>query len=455
MNDLLQRMIYLEARVQNLEQLVVRLQDQLQDKSKEIRNNVQEHANSSHVLNNFQKPGIQSPQIPMWQGCNGGFGSVGSVLMRLRQESEVDSMIRQRTPQRDNKPEEERVREHLEALTVSSTPGAIKENEDTLVQNENESKKQKVHSPATASLLQQQRDLHQTGHTLTTPKKENLPAEAPSQQQIDNSHTVPRAQCSKVLVDVSPMKENHNLNGALAHPRKHPAHLNATVASSCAFVKVTGAMGSHQGGGISTSNHHLATLQLDIDANEGTIWLSSSLRKSLVKEPSAQVENLDFLEMGVAFATAQVVPDSLEYGRVVDTLVLPLTVLDQLDDPNEVPPNLCYISWKYHGCGADGFERFENTHTKFDQNDRIMKLYRQILGHRQKIQVWFIARGQNVDEVVACFRARCCREMRRAWQPCSGHLGYHAAYCPDMGKKRRRKGVSKFLEQSAPPRCQP
>ena len=279
----------------------------------------------------------------------------------------------------------------------------------------------------------------QTVKSLSTPKKEGeSPLLSVDQQRTD-----------KILIDLTPVKDDGQFIRSVPHPRLHPLHNTASIASSCAFIKVSGAMGSCQAGTISTSIHHIAALQLDIDVGDAALWISSSLKKSSSDRASVTPKNsLDFLEMGVVFRSHYILASSLEFGRVIDTLLLPSAILDQLEDPNEVPANLYYMTWRYHGCGADGFEQFQSTLAKFDQNDRIMKLYRRILGHRQAIQVWFITEEKQVDDVFAHLKERCYREAAREWHPCSGHEGNNTESCTNMGKKRI--GVVEFLRQSAP-----
>jgi len=294
------------------------------------------------------------------------------------------------------------------------------------------SKKQKAKSPVKAVPLQEK------SKPQGVSKKQNhdTPTKILNQQQNTN-----------LLIDLTPQKEDVQTS-----PVKHSAaHKKTNIASSCAFVKVTGPMGSCEVGTISTAVNHFAALQLDIDSEAGALWISSSLVKNPTKGLSAkvQVDDLGFLEMGVVFRTAQILPTSLQFERVIDTLLLPPAILDQLDDPNEVPPNLYYMTWKYYGCGADGFQQFQSTQAEFDQKDRIMKFYRHVLGHRQTVQVWFIADAMHVDGSFECLRARCYRELARDWQVCSGHEGKHDEYCPSMGTNR--KGVAQFLQQSAPP----
>lgn len=282
------------------------------------------------------------------------------------------------------------------------------------------SKKQKAKSPVKAAPLQEK--VKPQG--VSKKQNHDTPTKTLSQQQNTN-----------LLVDLTPQKEDVH-----ASPVKHPAaHKKTNIASSCAFVKVTGPMGGCEFGMISTADDHIAALQLDIDSEAGALWISSSIVKN---DP-------EFLEMGVVFRTAQILPTSIQFERVIDTLLLPPAILDQLDDPNEVPPNLYYMTWKYYGCGADGFQQFQSTQAEFDQKDPIMKFYRHVLGHRQTVQVWFIADAMHVDGSFECLRARCYRELARDWQVCSGHEGNHGEYCPSMGNNR--KGVAQFLQQSAPP----
>ena len=278
---------------------------------------------------------------------------------------------------------------------------------------------------------------------------ENRKPQGSSKKQIHDtpSKILIQQQKTNLLIDLTPKREE-DIKAPLAALSKFK---KSNVVSSCAFVKVFGPMGSCEVGTISTAVDHIASLQLDIDTDDAGLWISSSLQKASGKRSSArtQDDDLRYLEMGVLFRSSQIVPQSLQFGRVVDTLLLPLTILDQLEDPNEVPHNLYFMTWKYYGCCSDGFDQFQTTHATFDQKDRIMKLYRNILGHRQTVHVWFIADAENVEESFEWLRARCYRETARDWQPCSGHGGKHEEYCPNLGKNR--KGVVQFLQQSAPP----
>ncbi|KAI9877562.1 MAG: hypothetical protein M1830_003573 [Pleopsidium flavum] len=293
----------------------------------------------------------------------------------------------------------------------------------------------------------------------SVPKKQDAKSLVKSavQQQIKKSPKVPKnhdtgSPTDSVgrLIDLTPLKDDGQSTHSVLQPRLHPPQNKASIASSCAFVKVSGAMGSCQAGNIDTSIDHIAALQLDIDAGDAALWISSSLKKSSAEQSSvtAKADSLKFLEMGVVFRSAHILASSLEFGPVVDSLLLPSAVLDQLEDPNEVPANLYYMTWTYHGCGADGFEQFQSDPAKFDQNDRIMKLYRRILGHRQTIQVWFITDEKHIDDVFAHLKDRCHRELVREWHPCSGHKSNNTETCTSMGQKRR--GVVEFLQQSAP-----
>lgn len=269
---------------------------------------------------------------------------------------------------------------------------------------------------------------------------------------------------NNMLIDLTPNQEDVQaspvssvsspvsslVSSLVSSPLSLSAYRKTNIASACAFLKVTGAMGSCEVGRISTAVDHYALLQLDIDSKAGALWISSFL-KEVPTEPfdaKAQVDESEFFNMGVVFRSAQIVPESLRFERVVDTLPLPSTILDQLDDQNEVPQNLYYMTWKYYSCGADGFEQFESTEVNFFQRDRIMKFHRHVLGHRQTVQVWFIADAEDVEESFNCLRARCYREVARDWQPCSGHGGNQEEYCTLTGRKR--KGVEQFLQQSAP-----
>ncbi|MCJ1365063.1 hypothetical protein MMC16_004182 [Acarospora aff. strigata] len=280
-------------------------------------------------------------------------------------------------------------------------------------------------------------------------KLQNSKLQSVSKQpsQISPSKRADQQQSNNPLIKLSPIKDNMNLNLVSS-----VAYMPANIASSSAFVKVSGAMGSCQVGTISDSVHHIAALQLDIDAQEGALWISSTLKNGSTKRSSIATltADLSILEMGVVFRSAQILASSLDFGRVVDTLLLPAAILDQLQDPNEVPANLYYITWKYHGCGADGFEQFEKIPAEFDQKDRIMGIYRQVLGHRQTVQVWFTTDDERIDRVLACLKERCCREATRDWHPCPGHGGEYAELCTNMGSEFRRRGVLQFLQQSAP-----
>lgn len=300
-------------------------------------------------------------------------------------------------------------------------------------------KKQDAKSPVKPSVQQQQQQ--QTIKSSGVPKKQDMgsPTDSVGQQRTN-----------RTLVDLTPSKDDGRSTRLVPHPRLHPLHKKVSIASSCAYVKVSGVMGSCQTGTISTSIDHIAALQLDIDAGDAALWISSSLKKSSAEQPSvtAEDDSLDFLEMGVVFRSSHILASSIEFGPVVDSLLLPSAILDQLEDPNEVPANLYYMTWRYHGCGADGFEQFQSDLAEFDQNDQIMKLYRRILGHRQAIQVWFITEEKQVDDVFAHLKERCYREAAREWHPCSGHEGNNNESCTNMGKKRI--GVVEFLRQSAP-----
>lgn len=295
------------------------------------------------------------------------------------------------------------------------------------------SKKQKVKSPVKA----------------TAPKENTKPQDGSKKEGHDGpTKMLDQPQKDNMLIDITPNIEDVQVAPSPVSPS---AYKKANIASACAFVRVTGPMGSCEEGTISTALDHFAAVQLDIDSETGALWISSSLIEEPKKGLSAkaQVADPDFLEMGAVFRSAQIVPESLQLERVVDTLVLPPAILDQLDDPNEVPTNLYYLTWKYHGCGADGFAQFQTMEADFDQKDGIMQIYRHVLGHRQTVQVWFITDAEHVEENLNGLKARCYREVARDWQPCSGHAGKQGEYCPLMGKNR--KGVVQFLQQSAPP----
>lgn len=334
--------------------------------------------------------------------------------------------------------------------------------------------KQKAKAPVKAAVPQEKSTLQDgsikmsvtpqanpTAPSAPTKQEAKAPAKAAVSQEKSKpqggskepNHDTPTKQLTQhheddLLVDITPKKED-----VQPPPPSHSTNQKkASVVSSSAFVRVSGPMGGCEDGKISTAVDHFSPLQLNLDANNASLWISSSLYDDTEKIPSSKTEaqGREFFEMGAVFRSAQIVPDSLQFGRVIDAMLLPSAILDQLDDPNEVPANLYFMSWKYHGCGADGFEQFLTYDAKFSQRDSIMKLYRQIFGHRQTVHVWFMTEAKHVEENLEWFKARCFKEAGRDWQACSGHAGKQGDYCPQMGGKNR-KGVVKFLEQSAPP----
>ena len=397
-NDIvLRKLTALEAKVEQLQQQVSKLQGKLQEKNGQVMPAVPQQANPT------------VPQAPK----------------KKRAKSPVKAAV----------------------LQTDSTSQSLPETP----------KKQRATSPVKAAVLQ--KDSKSQG-VPETPKKKRAKSPAKSAVFRENSkpEDVPESQCdrspsklleeqrqSELLIDIMP--KNLDVEPS---PVLHTKHKKADVTSSSAFVRVSGPMGSCQMGTISNSVDHIPSIQLDIDTrNTACLWISSLLAIEDVEGCSAndRVDDDAILEIGAAFRSAQILPDSLQFGRVVDTLLLPPAILDQLEDPNEVPSNLYYATWKYHGCAADGFASFLSTQAGVYENDRTMKLYRQLLGHRQTVQVWFMTEAEHVDDTFEWLKARCYRGLAREWQPCSGHKGNHDEYCQGMGKNR--KGVAQFLRQSA------
>jgi hypothetical protein len=423
------KMAALEAKLEQLELQVATLQGQLQEKSESLKTSVPPQSKVT-VADASKKEKAKSP----------------AKATALQANSKLQGGSKKENRDTPKKTLNQEHKKNMKPQGVSN-----KENRGTLARIINQQHKKNTKPQAVSNMencgtptaiLDQQHMNNMEPRDLTNTEKCGTPTTIVNQEDTNN-----------MLIDITPNREDVQIS-PVSSPVSPPVSLSAYkktyIASACAFLKVAGPMGSCEVGRISTAVDHYASLQLDIDSEAGALWISSSL-KEVPTEPfdaKAQVDDPGFFNMGVVFRSAQIVPESLRFERVVDTLPLPSAILDQLDDQNEVPPNLYYMTWKYYSCGADGFEQLESTEVNFDQRDRIIKFHRHVLGHRQTVQVWFIADAEDVEESFNCLRARCYREAARDWQPCSGHGGNQEEYCTLTGRKR--KGVEQFLQQSAP-----
>lgn len=412
------KMAALEAKVEHLEAQVAELQSRIQEKNGSVKTNIPDQSKVA-VFDTSKKQKVKSPvKSTVLQEKN------GSVKTNIPQQPKAAVPDNSKT----------KVKSSVKSPMLQEKNGSVKTNipDQSKTAVPDSSKAQNVKSPVESAVLQE----NSKPQSVSKKEKHDTPTKILIPQQRTD-----------MLVDLTPMRENFQ-----APPVKHPKYKKVNIASSCAFVKVIGPKGAIEAGTISTAVDHIAPLQLDIDAEDASIWISSSLIEDPVEgiAAKAQVADPDILEMGVVFRPNHIVPESLQFGHVMDAMLLPPAIVDRLDDPNEMPPNLYYMTWKYHSCGADGFEQFQCMEADFDQKDRIMKVYRQILGHRQTVQVWFMTDTEAVEESFECLRARCYRVVGREWSPCSGHDGKQEKYCLNMAGKNR-KGVMQFLQQSAPP----
>lgn len=480
------RMAALEARVKQLELLVMKLQCQLQATGGSVKTNGTPEAKpptpttpkkqkskspvKAAVLEKKSKP----------QGESKEPNQDTPTKQKAKPQVKAAVLEEKSKPRAPTTPTKQEVKPPVKAavLQEKGTPqgGPVKMSVTSQVKPTAPitPKKQKAKPPVKEAVLQElSKPQGGSVKTSVTPPANPTAPSAPTKQEAkapakaavsqekskpqggskEPNHDTPTKQLTQhheddLLVDITPKKED-----VQPPPPSHSTNQKkASVVSSSAFVRVSGPMGGCEDGKISTAVDHFSPLQLNLDANNASLWISSSLYDDTEKIPSSKTEaqGREFFEMGAVFRSAQIVPDSLQFGRVIDAMLLPSAILDQLDDPNEVPANLYFMSWKYHGCGADGFEQFLTYDAKFSQRDSIMKLYRQIFGHRQTVHVWFMTEAKHVEENLEWFKARCFKEAGRDWQACSGHAGKQGDYCPQMGGKNR-KGVVKFLEQSAPP----
>ena len=72
-------------------------------------------------------------------------------------------------------------------------------------------------------------------------------------------------------------------------------------------------------------------------------------------------------------------------------MLLPPTVAAELADPNEVPPHMRYLSFRYPQCASEGFEELYNTPVPSREVHSILKVLEIVgMGLGDRLQVWFL-----------------------------------------------------------------
>ena len=112
-----------------------------------------------------------------------------------------------------------------------------------------------------------------------------------------------------------------------------------------------------------------------------------------------------FLVFRVRFEIEDIAADSLEMGTVPDTLTLPPAVVKQLDDPNEVPPGLRYLSFRWRRCGLRGFEKLSESLVPSKKAAAVLEVLKLMSGTDATLRILFIHAKVAGLEDQLCFEA--------------------------------------------------